>query len=412
VTGTLLSVELARDLLLKEFTSLPGEEVSLRDGLARVLARDLVANQDLPPFSNSSMDGFALRAEDVRGASRRNPVRLQVVLDVPAGYSPPASLPAGVAARVMTGAPIPPGADCVVPVEQTDLSAMQPALPGEIGILAEMRPGENIRPGGFDIQAGERILARGTRLRPQEIALLASLGQVSVQVTQRPRIAIVSTGSELVPVGRPLRAGEIFESNSLMLEALVTESGGQPISLGIAPDDAAEIGLRFDSALDQGADLILSSAGVSVGAYDYVRQVVEKRGRLSFWRVNLRPGRPLAFGRYRGVPVMGLPGNPVSSFVTFELFARPAITVLLGGVPRPRPRVTARLTEDLESDGRETYLRGQSQWDLGQWRVRLSGNQGSSALSALVRANSLIRLPAGTTRVPAGSPVEVWLLAD
>lgn len=412
MTGTLLSVELARDRLLKEFTSLPGEEVSLRDGLARVLAMDLVANQDLPLFSNSSMDGFALRAEDVRGASRRNPVRLQVVLDVPAGYSPPASLPAGAAARVMTGAPIPAGADCVVPVEQTDLNAMRPALPGEIGILAEMQPGENIRPGGFDIKVGERILARGTRLRPQEIALLASLGQASVQVTQRPTIAIVSTGSELVPVGRSLRAGEIFESNSLMLEALVSEAGGRPILLGIAPDDPAEIGLRFDSALDQGADLILSSAGVSVGAYDYVRQVVEKRGRLSFWRVNLRPGRPLAFGRYRGVPVMGLPGNPVSSFVTFELFARPAITALLGAVPRPRPRVTARLTEDLESDGRETYLRGRSLWDLGQWRVSLSGNQGSSALSALVRANSLIRLPAGTTCVPAGSPVEVWLLED
>jgi len=412
VTGTLLSVELARDRLLKEFTRLPGEEVSLRDGLARVLATDLVANQDLPLFSNSSMDGFALRAEDVRGASRRNPVRLQVVLDVPAGYSPPASLPAGAAARVMTGAPIPAGADCVVPFEQTDLNSMRPALPGEIGILAEMQPGENIRPGGFDIKVGERILARGTRLRPQEIALLASLGQASVQVTQRPRIAILSTGSELVPAGRALRAGEIFESNSLMLEALVAEAGGQSISLGIAPDDAAEIGLRFDSALDQRADLILSSAGVSVGAYDYIRQVVEERGRLSFWRVNLRPGKPLAFGHYRGVPLMGLPGNPVSSFVTFELFARPAITALLGGLPRSRPRLTARLTEDVESDGRETYLRGQSLWDLGQWRVSLSGNQGSSALSALVRANSLIRLPAGTTRVPAGSPVEVWLLED
>ncbi|MGA2110564.1 MAG: gephyrin-like molybdotransferase Glp [Anaerolineales bacterium] len=408
----LLSVEAARERVLKEFTSLPAETVGLREALGRVLAGDLAARQDLPPFSNSSMDGYALRAGEIRGASARNPIRLRVVLEVPAGTSPAAPLPPGAAARVMTGAPIPAGADCVVPMEQTDLGSSPAALPSEIGILTAIPAGANVRPAGFDLRAGETVLSRGARLRPQEIALLASLGESSIAVTRRPRIAVVSTGSELVPVGRSLRPGEIFESNSWMLGGLVSELGAQPILLDIAPDDPAEVGLRFDTAVERGADLILSSAGVSVGEYDYVRPVVEKRGRLSFWRVNLRPGRPLAFGRYRGVPLLGLPGNPVSSFVTFELFARPAIAALLGSVPRPRPRVTARLDQDLDSDGRESYLRAQAQWDSGQWKVGLSGSQESSALSALSRANSLIRLPAGTTHVPGGSPVEVWLLED
>ena len=312
----------------------------------------------------------------------------------------------------MTGAPLPPGADGVVPVEQTDWAASPARLPEEVGILGEVRPGENIRPRGFDLRAGETVLERGRRLRAPEVALLASLGETSVSVTRRPWIAILSTGNELVPVGQPLRPGEIFESNSWMLEALVEELGARPVPLGIARDDPAEIRSKFDSAVDQGADLILSSAGVSVGAHDYVRRVVEQGGRLSFWRVDLRPGRPLAFGRFRTVPVLGLPGNPVSSFVTFELFARPAIQVMLGCVPRPRPRVTARLIEDIESDGRESYLRADSRWETGEWSVRLSGNQASSAFSGLVHGNSLVRLPSGTTRVAAGSTVEVWLLGD
>jgi molybdopterin molybdotransferase len=410
VSESPLSVDQARERVLKEFSGLEPEEAGLGEVRGRVLAKDLLARQDLPPFSNSSMDGFALRAEDVRGASDRTPVRLPVLLDVPTGSSLPPPLPVGAAARVMTGAAVPPGADCVVPVEQTDLGSMPAMLPRRVGILKEVRPGENMRPKGFDLQSGQIVLERGARLRAQEIALLASLGESSVVVTRQPRVAILSTGSELVPVGRSLRPGEIFESNSWMLQALVAELGGRPISLGIAADDPSEIRSKLDSAVGQRADLILSSAGVSVGTYDYVRTVVEQRGSLSFWKVNLRPGKPLAFGRYRDVPVLGLPGNPVSSFVTFELFARPAILVMLGMVPRPRPRVAARLLEDLESDGRESYLRAASRWEAGEWVTALSGNQASSAFSGLVRANSLIRLPAGTARVTVGSKVDVWLL--
>lgn len=406
----LLSVDEARERVLAELAALPAETVSLREALGRVLARDLEARHDLPPFSNSSMDGYALRAADARGASEGNRVRLRVVAEVRAGFSEPAPLPVGAAARVMTGAPIPLGADCVVPAEQTDAGGRGATLPAQVGVRAEMRPGQNIRPAGFDLRAGEKVLSRGTRLRPQEIALLASLGEASAAVTRRPRVAILSTGSELVPVGGSLRRGEIYESNSWMLEALVCQEGGEPLLLEIARDDPAEVGRRFDNAAEQGADLILSSAGVSVGEYDFVRPVVEKNGRLSFWRVNVRPGRPLAFGRYRDVPLLGLPGNPVSSFVTFELFARPAIHALLGSAPRPRPRVTATLTEEIKSDGRETYLRAHAEAGATGWSVGLSGSQESSALRGLARANSLIRLPAGTTQVPRGGSVEVWLL--
>jgi molybdopterin molybdotransferase len=309
----------------------------------------------------------------------------------------------------MTGAPLPKGADAVIPVEETDFTARGAGVPApaQVTISRKVEAGEYVRLCGSDVRAGQPVMAAQQRLRPQELGLLAMLGMAHVPVFAVPRAALLSSGDELLPADAPLTEGKIHDSNSHALAAQIEEAGAQVIRLGVAADERGAMENLLEQAADCSVDLILSSAGVSVGAFDFVKEAVEKRGSLNFWRVNMRPGKPLAFGEYRGIPFIGLPGNPVSAFVTFEVFARPAIEKLSGLETRPRRRTTVRLAEAVESDGRESYLRAVIQQD---GTARLTGHQGSGNLLSLVQANALLIIPAGVKCRPAGQEVEAWLI--
>lgn len=402
---TLLSVEAALQRILTAVAVLDGEEVDTTTALGRVLAEDIVAPFDVPPFPNSAMDGYAVRAADTAGASPEHPVELRVIADVAAGATRAVIVEPGRASRIMTGAPLPPGADAVVPVEATDESWKQAErpLPERVHIFRPAAPQAHIRPAGEDIRQGETVLRTGARLRPQEIGVLAALGRPRVRVVRRPRIAILATGDELVEINAPLRPGQIHDANSYILAALVEWAGGLPLRLGIARDLLEDVRQKLHAGLVQGADLFLSSAGVSVGAYDIVKAVLEAEGELGFWRVNMRPGKPLAFARVGGVPFLGLPGNPVSAAVAFEVFARPAILKMGGRRELTRPRVEVMLDEPVRSDGRESYLRAVVTRREGRYHAVLTGPQSSGVLTSLVRANALLVIPAGVREVPAGA---------
>ena len=330
--SNLLSVAEAQQRLLERFSSLPVEQVPLENAAGRVLAEFVASSLDLPPFPNSSMDGFAVRSADLAGASPGQPIELEVVGDVPAGQAPTAFVDAHQSVRIMTGAPLPDGADAVIPVEDTDFNDRQAGIsaPEMVRIFRPVHPGENVRPRGQDVYAGEEVLPSGSRLLAQHIGFLAMLGIASVPVHRLARVGLFSSGDELVPVSEPLTPGKIHDSNSYTLTALVEREGAIPLHLGVAPDDATAVQSKLDQAVDQKADLIISSAGVSVGAFDFVRTVVEAHGQLNFWRVNMRPGKPLAFGNYRDIPFIGLPGNPVSAYVGYEIFVRPALLKMAG----------------------------------------------------------------------------------
>jgi len=318
----------------------------------------------------------------------------------------------GEAARIMTGAPLPTGADAVVPIEDTDVEDQNPGnvLPEVISIHKKVSPGEFVRPRGLDVRQGQSVLQKGTRLKPQDIGLLAMLGVARVQVHVKPQIALLSSGDELLEVDAPLESGKIRDSNSYTLAALVEDSGGEIVRLGVAKDSQRSVENLLEKAVHQKADLILSSAGVSVGAFDYIREVLESNGVLDFWRVNMRPGKPIAVGRYRQIPFIGLPGNPVSAFVGFEVFVREAIGRLAGLTDSQRPSVRVILSEEVQSDGRESYLRAILQEQDGVLYAKLTGHQGSGNLLSLVQANALLIIPAGVKCVPAGQEVEAWLL--
>ncbi len=409
---TLLSVQAAQERILSFFKPVETENLPLAECAGRVLAEDIAAATDLPPFDNSSMDGFAVRAADAAGASPASPRTLRVVADIAAGAALQMILAPGEAARIMTGAPLPEGADAVVPVEDTDFNERAPGTPApaQIQVFQPAEAGGFVRPRGMDARAGQVVLAKGHRLRPQDIGLLAMLGAANVSVYRKPRVALFSSGDELLAVEQPLTAGKVHDSNSYALAAQVESAGADCIRLGIAADTRATIEVLLEQAAASRADLILSSAGVSVGAYDFVKEAVEAHGQLDFWRVNMRPGKPLAFGNYRGVPFFGLPGNPVSAFVTFEVFARAAIEKLSGLNGSSRPRTRVRLDEAVESDGRESYLRAVVRPADGVLSARLTGHQGSGNLLSLVQANALLIVPAGVKSLPAGREVEAWLL--
>jgi len=408
----LLSVEEALQRVLAAVHTLEDEEVDTLAALGRVLAEDIVADFDVPPFPNSAMDGYAVRAADTAGAAADHPVELRVIADIPAGDTQGIAVTAGSASRIMTGAPLPPGADAVVPVEWTDepWTRDDRPLPERVRVFQAVSPQAHVRPAGEDIQRGETVLRRGSQLRPQEIGVLAALGRPRVRVVRRPRVAILATGDELVDIAAPLGPGQIHDSNSYTLAALVERSGGVPIRLGIARDRLEEVRARLRAGLEQGADLFLSSAGVSVGAYDVVKAALEAEGELAFWRVNMRPGKPLAFARVRGVPFLGLPGNPVSAAVAFEVFARPAILKMGGRTALARPRVEAILDEPVRSDGRESYLRAVVTRRNDGYHAVITGPQSSGILTSLVRANALLVVPAGVRQVPAGNKLQAVML--
>lgn len=408
----LLSVSAAQERLLSHFSTLGAETIELQHAVGRILASDIHSPTDIPPFANSSMDGFAVRATDIRPASRANPVCLKVVYDIPAGTAASIQLASGEAARIMTGAPMPPGADCVAPVEDTDFNYRLAGIPApeQVSIYAPRRSGEHVRPRGQDLRQGDLALHASKRLRSQDIGLLSMFGFTTASVIRRPRVAIFSSGDELVQAGSLLADGQIYDSNSMMIAGLVESAGATPINLGIARDREDEVAGCLDRAVAAGTDLILSSAGVSVGAFDFVRTVVERYGRIEFWRVDMRPGKPLAFGSYRGTPFIGLPGNPVSAFIGFLIFVRPAIAQLAGSTAQPLPTRQVRLAEPIESDGRQSYLRATVRQVDGDWVASLEGHQGSGNLRSLVQANSLLIIPSGVKSLPDGSLVEAWLL--
>ena len=409
---SLLSVVQARERILSHFQPVTTETLPLAECFKRVLAQDIVAAIDLPPFDNSSMDGFAIRAADVTGAIADSPRSLRVVADIPAGSQPTISLAPGEAARIMTGAPVPTGADAVIPVEDTNFNDRDAGTPppDEVHILKPAKPGWNIRPRGMDIRSGAAVLPKGRVLKAQDLGLLAMLGVAHVLIFRKPRVASFSSGDELLPPDAPLEDGKIRDSNSYTLAALLEDAGAEAIRLGVAKDNHDSVKALLEQAVDFHVDLILSSAGVSVGAFDFVKQVIESNGSMDFWRVNMRPGKPVAFGEYREIPFIGLPGNPVSAFVGFEVFVRAALGRLSGSSVAGRPTVRVTCVEQIDSDGRESYLRAHVREEDGSLVARLTGHQGSGNLHSLVQANALLIIPAGVKCVPAGQEADAWLI--
>jgi molybdopterin molybdotransferase len=378
------------------------------DGL--VLAADVVSPVALPLWANSAMDGYACRGADVRTASEHAPVALRIVDHVRAGQFPSRAVGAGEAVRIATGAPAPDGADTVVRIEDTDGGTEV------VRVLNARDTGRNVRPAGEDVAVGETVVAAGTALGPAQIAVLAAVGAAMVRVHRRPRVAIVTTGDELVPLERfdeVLAGRRIVSSNSYGLAAGVRSAGGEPVDFGIVPDDAAALRAVLERA--SACDLIITSAGVSVGEADHVKSVVaELGGSLDFWRVRMRPGSPLAFGMLRGKPWLGLPGNPVSSLVTFEIFARPAIRRLLGHHAVHATRVPVAVDEAVSLAGQLThFLRVRLTTDgSAPPRARLAGPQPSNILSTFARADALLVVPAGRTDVHAGDVLDAILLGE
>lgn len=408
----LISVRAAQERILASFSPAPPETIPLERSLHRILYADVHALFDSPLFTNSSMDGFAVRSSDLLFASANRKITLNVTMDIPAGSVPTRILQVGEAARIMTGAPLPSGSDCVVPVEETDpaggfqFQALSPTIQVGIPFKAE----QNTRPQGMDFKKGRLILNAAHRLRPQDVGMLAALGFAEVQVYQRPKIAIFSSGDELVLPGADLQPGQIFDSNRFFLTALAEQLGAEVIRLTTARDEPRDVERILDLAVTMGANLIISSAGVSVGAFDYVRQVIEANGQLSFWRVNIRPGKPLAFGTYKSIPIFGLPGNPVSAFTGFLVFIQPVLHQWQGLPPFSRRSVQAVLDQDIESDGRESYFRAKLEVIDGISHVKLTGHQGSGNLFSFVEANALLVVPSGVKSLPTGERVETWVL--
>ncbi len=394
----MITVAQAQARVLAALAPLGPELVSIDEALGRVLAADLIAPRALPPTDNSAMDGFAVRAAEL-------PARLPVAGTIAAGDAPTATLAPGTAQRIMTGAPLPAGADAVVIREEAD------DLGAEVDIQVTAAPGENVRRRGEDVAQGDTPLYAGARLAAGEIGLLAALGQAAVQVGRAPRVAILSTGDELVGVDVPPRPGQIVNSNANALAAQVREAGGVPIHAGIAPDQPEPLLARIRAAL--AADVLITSGGVSVGDFDYVKSAFEKAHiKLDFWKVAMKPGKPLAFGvAPGGVPVFGLPGNPVSSMIGFELFVRPALLAMQGATGTMRPLVPVAIsTEYRKQPGRAHYLRAALRRQEGALVADVHPKQGSAMLSSMVAVDALVIAPVDATELPAQSPLEALML--
>lgn len=407
-----MTVAEALAAVLAGVSVLPAESVPLLEALGRVLAEPVVARDSLPPFANSSMDGYALHAADLRGATPESLVTLRVAADIAAGAAATEPLAPGSAARIMTGAPLPPGADAVVPVEDTDepWRDRERPLPEYVAVKREVKTGDYVRHVGEDIRAGDSVLEEGHILRPQEIGVLASLGVDQVRVIRRPRVGILATGDELISVSDALRPGRIRNSNGYAQAAQVKALGAIPVLLGIARDTAEDLRARLQEGLDAGVDLFVSSAGVSVGAYDVVKAVLEEEGNAVFWRVRMRPGKPLAFAAYKGVPYLGLPGNPVSAMVSFERFARAAILKMAGHGKLDRPMISVTIQDAISSDGRESYVRAVVERRGAEYVATTTGSQGSHIMTSLVQANALLIVPEGVRQVNAGEKLTAWML--
>jgi molybdopterin molybdotransferase len=392
------TVEEHRAVVASLLAPMPAEDVALYDARGRVLAADVVAATALPSFDNSAMDGYAVRAAEVAGA----PVALPVAFDIPAGRTDVPPLPEGAVARIMTGAPVPEGADAIVPVEQTDGGTEV------VAIKAAAEVGTYVRRAGEDVAAGDVVLAAGTVLGPAQIGVAAATGHARVPVSRRPVVLVLSTGSELVAPGAPLQHGQIYESNGPMLAAAVEDAGARAELLRFVPDDVEQF-LAVLAERAVGVDLVLTSGGVSAGAYEVVKDALAGRG-VTFGKVAMQPGGPQGAGRLDGgVPVVTLPGNPVSSLVSFEVFVRPVLRAALGHPHPERPVVVARLAQRLTSpSGRRQFRRGVL--DAREGTVAEIGGPPSHLLGSLAKADCLFVVPEDVTELVAGSEVAVWLL--
>ncbi len=464
-----LSVEEALERILATVRVLESEHVSLLEAAGRVLAEEVTADRDIPPLTNSAMDGYAVRGADVAPCSGRSPtessVRLRVVGEVAAGHVSQVRVEPGTAVRIMTGAPLPARADTVVRFEDTRPSTGSGRGSGHrrdgdwVEVLKAPPTGANVRPAGEDVRAGQVVLQPGKVLRPQEIGQLAAVGRVEVAVVRRPRVAILATGDEVVPPDQTPGPGQIRDANSHIVAAQVQAFGGVPLLLGIARDREEWVRRGMREALAQRADFIITSGGVSVGDFDLVKQVLAAEGEMHFWSLNMKPGRPLAFGQIRlpaqrvgvgggglpaqrveaegggppaqrveaegggppsqwggqgggGVPLLGLPGNPVAAMISTELFARPALLKMQGFTDWSRPTVQARMTQPIaRKDGRRHYLRVRLQETDAGYEATLTGDQGSGILNSLVQADGLAIIPEETDHLPVGAEVEILLLS-
>jgi molybdopterin molybdotransferase len=400
----MLSVEEALERFLGPFDVLEPEHAPILEALDRVLAEDIVAAYDIPPHANSAMDGYAVRVEDTAGAREGAPRRLRVAGELAAGYLRDTPMEPETAIRIMTGAPIPPGVDAVIPFEETTRD-------GDTILVTRRYPHQaNIRAAGEDVRAGDTVLAKGAVLRPQEIGMLAALGQTQVAVIRRPRVAILSTGDEVVDATEPLAPGKIRDANGYSVAAAVSKYGGVPIRLGIARDTVDKLTAKIRAGLAQGADLFVTSGGVSVGDFDVVKQVLAAEGEIAFWRVRMKPGKPLAFGAIQGVPLLGLPGNPVSALMSFELFGRPALLKMQGKTRLAKPTIEAILVDEIKrKDDRRHYVRVTLETRGGETFARLTGDQGSGILLSMVRADGIAIIPEDWKRVEAGTRVRVMM---
>lgn len=400
----MITVEEARERILGSVSRLGLEKVDILNALGRILGEDIYADMDIPPKDNSAMDGYAVRSIDTQGATRENPVILDVLEDIPAGHIPQRRINCGEASRIMTGAAIPEGADAVIRVEETE------KIGTRVKIFTEVTRGQEIRVAGEDVKDGELVIRRGEIIRPAEIGMMASVGRSFVYVHQRPLIAILSTGDELVDVDGRILPGKIRSSNSYSLAAQVMDCGGIPLQIGIAKDVKDDLTAKFRAALR--ADVIISSGGVSVGDYDLVKDVMSEVGNsMEFWQVAMRPGKPLAYGTIECIPTLGLPGNPVSSMISFEQFVRPLILKLMGHKKLFRKSIKAVLKEDIKKKkGFKYFLRAQTRYEDGKITVLTTGEQGSGILKSMVRANGLIVLPEDVILAKKGDEVTVQLI--
>jgi molybdopterin molybdotransferase len=396
-----LTVEQAREGIMSRITALSVERVDVMSALGRVLAEPIVSRATIPPWPNSSMDGYALRAQDTNG----EPVELAVVGTISAGSVPPRALRAGESMRIFTGAPLPDGADAVVPQEDVATDGRRVTVRGRIA------PGAYVRPAGEDVRVGDVVVQPGGTIGPAEVGLLATLGYSQVRVYRRPRVAILSTGNEIADLGTQPGPAQIPNTNTYSLMAQVIDAGGEPVNLGVARDQLEAINERVRWGLTS-ADVLVTSAGVSVGELDLVRESLQRSGaELHLWQVSMRPGKPITFGTTpSGRPVFGLPGNPVSAMVTFELFVRPALRRMAGATSIDRPRLRARALEPIANPGsRRGYLRVTLTPDAKGYGARLTGDQGSAILRSMVLADGLAVVAPDTT-VAAGEAVDVIVL--
>lgn len=412
----MLSVEDAYDRIMAYFSPLEPEEKPILQALGQVLVEDVTAPFHLPPLDNSAMDGYAVQYQDIATVNPTSPSILEIIGQVAAGQTPTKEVRAGTAIRIMTGAPVPAGADTVVPFEETDeLDRKDKGLSSDqIGVRAAVPHGSHVRPAGEDVRKGEIVLRKGVVLRPSEIGVLASLGMEKVKVVRRPVVAILATGDELLGPGEQVKPAKIYDSNSYSMAASVLKYGGIPNMIGIARDNLEDMHQKLSLGAD--SDLLITSAGVSKGDYDIVKDVLMERGEISFWSVRMRPAKPLAFGVVHGndgkrTPHLGLPGNPVSTMVAFEEFARPAILKMLGKTQLAKPMIQAVLEGPIYNhDDRRVFARVEVTRRDGIYYASPTGPQGSNILTSMSRANGLAICPEDAPVMVAGQIVRVKML--